>query len=119
MLMALPADQRDAMSLVARLFLNYGFPEKAARLFKALTLLEPDVAAHHRALALALFRSQRSQEALSALDKLALLGQIDEGFHMLRAQVLSDLGQSDEAASAMQAFLALRKPQRVAAGARA
>ncbi len=117
--MPLPTDQRDAMSLVAKLFLNYGFAEKAVRLYKALTLLEPEEAAHHRALALALFKAQRSQEALSALDRLALLGQIDEGFHMLRSQVLADLGQVEEASAAMQAFLALKKAPRRAQGARA
>lgn len=108
--MSIPADQKDAVVMVARLYLQYGFAAKAATLFKALSLLDPDEVSHRRSLALALFRSQRAQDALPVLDQLALKGEVDGGFHVLRAQVLAELGRTGEATASMQAYLSLQDP---------
>lgn len=108
--MSIPADQKDAVVMVARLYLQYGFAAKAATLFKALSLLDPEEVSHRRSLALALFRSQRAQDALPVLDQLALNGDVDAGFHVLRAQVLAELGRTEEATASMQAYLSLQSP---------
>lgn len=108
--MSLPVDQRDALTLLARLFLTQGFPEKAARLYAVLDLLEPNDLQHLRGLALAQMRSGRAEDSISTLDRLAQQGGIDEGFHALRSQVLYDLGRHDEAAASMRAFMEIKDP---------
>lgn len=108
----LSAEERDALILLGRLFLTQGFPDRSVRIFAALEILEPEDLHYKRALALAYLRAGRAQESLSALDRLAEHGGIDEGFHFVRSQVLSDLERTEEAAAAMRAYLDLRAPQK-------
>jgi Flp pilus assembly protein TadD len=106
---SLPDDQRDALSVLARLFLTHGFPERSVRLYGALTVLEPADPHHLRGLALAQTRAGRLDAALDSLDRLALGGHTDEGFHMLRSEVLARLDRHEESASAMRAYLTLKE----------
>lgn len=96
---------RDTMKLLGYLFMQQGMPERAATLYSALVAHEPDQPEHLRALALALSRAGRHEQALDALDRLALAGAVDLRFHLLRAQTLSVLERTDEAAVAMRAYL--------------
>ena len=98
----LSAEERDALTLLGRLFLTQGFPDRSVRIFAALEVLEPEDLYYKRALALAHFRAGRAQESLSTLDRLAERGGIDE--------VLGDLDRKDEAAAAMRAYLDLKDP---------
>ena len=106
--MGLPRDQHDAMSLLGQLLLTQGHPERAAHIYASLEILEPGEPVNVRALALAHARAGQPEKALDALDRLALAGAVDQPFHLLRAQVLSELGRADEAAAAMRAYMALR-----------
>jgi predicted Zn-dependent protease len=115
----LPVDQRDALGMVGRLFLLNGYPARAATLFAALAHLDPGQPVHQRALALAYARAGQADKALAVLERLTLGGAVDAGLHALRAQVLGALGRQDEAAAAMQAFMALRRAGPQAAGGRA
>lgn len=106
----LSAEERDALTLLGRLFLTQGFPDRSVRIFAALEVLEPEDLYYKRALALAYLRAGRAQESLSTLDRLAERGGIDEGFHFVRSHVLGDLDRKDEAAAAMRAYLDLKDP---------
>lgn len=93
------------MKLLGFLFMQQGLPERAATLYMALATHEPSQAEHLRALALALSRAGRHEQALDALDRLALAGAVDLRFHLLRSQTLTELGRTAEAATAMRAYL--------------
>ena len=108
-MVSLPVDQRDALSVLARLFLTHGFPERAVRLYGALNVLDPQDPQHLRGLSLALARADRLDESLATLDRLALGGHMDEGFHVLRADVLARLDRHEESATAMRAYLTLKE----------
>ncbi len=95
----------DAMKLLGFLFMQQGMPDRAVTLHMALAAHEPGEIGHVRALALALSRSGRHEQALEALDRLALSGAVDLRFHLLRAQTLSELGRTEEASAAMGAYL--------------
>jgi predicted RNA polymerase sigma factor len=88
--------------------LTQGFPDRSIRIYAALEVLEPEDLQYKRALALAYLRAGRAQDSLSALDRLAQRGGIDEGFHFVRSQVLAGLDRHEEAAAAMRAYLELK-----------
>ncbi len=94
------------LSQLAFLMLAQEYPQRAAVLYGALTVLEPEVPSHFRGLALAQSEAGRPAQALAALDQLALKGQVDAPFYMLRARVLVDLQRPQEAQAAMKACLA-------------
>ena len=75
---------KDAMKLLGYLFMQQGMPERAATLYAALATHEPDNPEHLRALAVAFSRAGRQEQALDALDRLALAGAVDLRFHLLR-----------------------------------
>lgn len=87
------------------MLLSQDYPNRAAVLYRALALMQPEQAAHWRGLALAHSRAGKPAEALAALDQLALRGQVDAPFYLLRARVLVDLGRLQEAQSVMKAFV--------------
>lgn len=96
---------KDAMKLLGYLFMQQGMPERAATLYAALATHEPDNPEHLRALAVAFSRAGRQEQALDALDRLALAGAVDLRFHLLRSQTLTELGRTAEAGTAMRAYL--------------
>lgn len=106
---ALPlARQLEVMDLLGYIYLQHGLPDKAAVLLAARDVLAPDNARALLTLALAQVRSDKPQRALATLERLALAGGVDAAFHLVRAQALQALGQTEEAASAMRAHVAMR-----------
>lgn len=103
--MALEASSALALSQLAFMLLSQDYANRAAVLYRALALMQPDQAAHWRGLALAQSRAGKPADALAALDQLALRGQVDAPFYLLRARVLVDLGRLQEAQSVMKAFV--------------
>ena len=103
---------RDSMKLLAYLFMHQGLTERAVVLYAALAAHEPSNPEHLRALALALSRAGRHEQALDTLDRLALAGGVDLRFHLLRAQTLSALERTDEAAAAMRAYIGALQEER-------
>jgi Flp pilus assembly protein TadD len=108
---------RDAMKLLGFLFMQQGLPDRAVTLHMALAAHEPEDIGNVRALALALSRSGRHDQALEALDRLALSGAVDLRFHLLRSQTLSELGRTEEASAAMGAYLDALKAEQTTTGA--
>ena len=96
------------LSLLGYVYMENDRPDKAAVLYSALDRLSPGDVKTLRALALAQVRSSKAQRALDSLDRLAMAGGVDAMFHLVRAQALSALERSDEAAAAMRAYLQLR-----------
>lgn len=100
--------ERDALALLGSFFLQQGQPERALTVFSGLEVLEPTMLSHARLVVTAALAAGRPERALIALDRLALGGGIDGVFHLARAEALSALGRSAEAATAMRAWLASR-----------
>lgn len=114
---ALQQEHIQVLDLLAHVYLQNRMPDKAAVLLAARILLEPNDRRTLLALALAQLRSDKPQRALGTLEQLALLGAMDAAFHLMRAQALHALGRTDEAASAMRAYVAMRQPPAAASGA--
>jgi Flp pilus assembly protein TadD len=100
--------ETDLMDLLAFVYLTNGLPDKAAVLLAARNVVAPDDPRTLLALALAQLRSSKPHKALDTLDRLALTGVVSASFHLVRAQALHALGRTDEAASAMRAFVSQR-----------
>jgi len=109
------AEEESFLALLGYVYIQNDRPDKAAVLFAALDRLSPGQARVMRALALAQIRSGKVQRALDTLDRLAMSGQADAAFHVLRAQALGALGRQDEAAAAMRAYLQLRAEKPISA----
>ena len=114
---ALQPEHIQVLDLLAHAYLENRLPDKAAVLLAARNLLAPNDRRTLLALTLAQLRSDKPQRALATLEQLALLGAMDAAFHLLRAQALHALGQTDDAASAMRAYVALRPSSAKASGA--
>ncbi len=113
----LSRNELDALGMLGHFFLQHGLHEKAATVFAALEQLDPErLPAQTRALAVARDRMGQPAKALEALDRLAISGEIDEQFHVLRAKVLGDLERWSEARLAMQAAIECRDNARTPAG---
>lgn len=110
------AEEESFLALLGYVYMQNDRPDKAAVLFAALDRLAPGQGQVLRALALAQIRSGKAQRALDALDRLAMAGQADAAFHLLRAQALGALNRQDEAAAAMRAYLQLRTAAPIPAG---
>lgn len=98
----------EFMDLLAYIYLQHGFPDKAAVLLSARDLLAPDDARVLLSLALAQVRSAKPSKALQTLERVAMLGAMGPEFHLIRAQALQALARHPEAASAMRAYIALQ-----------
>lgn len=103
--MATPSAAYHTLSQLAFLLLSQEYPTRAAVLYGALNVMEPDVVHHLRGLALSCSLAGRHADALAALDQLALKGQVDAPFYLLRARVLVDLQRPQEAQAVMKACL--------------
>jgi Flp pilus assembly protein TadD len=106
--MTISTRETQVLSQLAYLYLLQGYHERAGILYAGLRVLEPDVAHHLRGLALSRARAGQSDQALEALDQLALSGAVDATFYSLRARVLSDLGRLSEAQAAMRTCLSIK-----------
>lgn len=100
--------EQNFAALMGYVFLQNARPDKAAVVLAALDLLAPGQPRTLRALALAQVRSGKAAPALQTLERLAMAGGVDAAFHLLRAQALQALARTDEAATAMQAYVTLR-----------
>lgn len=98
-------DQIQTLSALGYFYLVHGFADRALVIFKALHQIEPSRLNILRALALSYARSNQPSEAMSALDQLALKGDMDGPYHLLRSQVLMRLERTSEAQAAMRAYL--------------
>lgn len=98
----------ELMDLLGYIYLQHGLPDKAAVLLTARDVLAPDNPKTLLTLAVAQLRSEKAQRALATLERMILLGAIDSSFHLVRGQVLQQLGRETEAASAMRAHIATR-----------
>lgn len=107
--MSLSPSQTEALRALGHFFLSQGQHAKAVTLFATLDRLQPDTPGHLRALATACDRNAQPAQALQALDRLAMSGNLDVFFHTLRAKVLADLNRWDEAREAMQSAIRLRR----------
>lgn len=105
---ALTDAERDALALLGGFFMQQGQAERALTVFSGLEVLEPELLSHARLVAVAALAARRPERALIALDRIALGGQIDDVFHLARAEALAALGRPVEAASSMRAWLASR-----------
>lgn len=111
----IPANEKNALALLAWFYMNQGYPVRASRLYHALGLLDPQDPAHHRGLAIAHLEAGHADRALAALDQLALRGAVDGPYHAFRARALAALGRQDEAAAAMRAYVDYRAVTRATA----
>jgi predicted Zn-dependent protease len=98
--------EADALIQLAHFFLRQGDAERAMVLYAALREAQRQSSSVLRGLAISSLRAGQPKRALSALDALALMGAVDAGFHLTRANVLTALDRQDEAQAAMQAWLA-------------
>jgi Flp pilus assembly protein TadD len=105
---SLTDDQMTLLHLLAYISLQNARPDRAVVLFDALEVLRPDRPEWLRGLAIAHLRKNTPQQALDALDRLAMSSGVDATFHLLRAQALVQLERNDEAALAMRSYLQLR-----------
>ncbi len=112
---ALTDAERDALALLGGFFLQQGQAERALNVFAGLEALEPELLSHARLVAVAALAANRPERALIALDRIALGGQIDDVFHLARAEALSALGRIAEASSSMRAWLATRSAEQTQA----
>ena len=98
---------RQVMQMLGALFLQQDMPERALALYGALDAEDPSSPEHLRGMVLSLSNMGRHEQALSALDRLALAGGVDARFHLIRAHTLTHLQRPDEAAASMRAFMDL------------
>jgi len=110
-------DEQAFMCLLGYVFLQNARPDKAAVVLAALDALAPGQPRALRALALAQLRSGKPERALGSLDRLAMAGGVDAAFHLLRARALGALARREEAAAAMQTYVAMRGAADVASTA--
>lgn len=103
-------DEQDLVALLAHFYLQNGRPGKAENLLTALDIMVPDRPATLAALAFAQIRANHEELALETLDRLAMLGEIDTRFHLMRMQALSALNRTEEAEVAKANYLAMRNP---------
>ncbi len=96
------------MELLAHALMQNGRHAKAVSLLDAIDEIQPGQPLVLRALAAALLRAGHPEDALHALDRLALAGAIDATFHLLRAQALARLERMEEATAAMRTYVELR-----------
>ncbi len=96
------------MDLLSYIYLRHGLPDKAAVLLAARDALVPDDSRVLLSLALAQLRSGKPERAMSTLERIALLGEVDAAFHLVRAQIFMALGQISDAVNAMRVHVALR-----------
>ena len=101
-------DEQDLVALLAHFYLQNGRPAKAENLLTALDIMVPDIPATLAALAFAQIRANHEELALETLDRLAMLGEIDTRFHLMRMQALSALNRTEEAEVAKANYLAMR-----------
>lgn len=94
--------------MLGYIYLQHGLPDKAAVLLAAREVLAPGEPRALLTLALAQVRSGKGERALATLERLALAGGVDAGFHLVRAQALRAVGRTEEAAAAMRAHVAAR-----------
>ena len=102
-------DEQQLISLLAWFYLQNARADKAAALLAALDLLWPGNPATITGLALAHLRPGNQQAALDTLDQLALHGEIDARFHLIRLQALNAQERHEEAGEARLAYLEQRR----------
>lgn len=105
----LSPDAHELLDLLAYIYLENDRPEKAAVLLAALEALGQADARSLLRLALAQLRSNKPALALDTLDRVAMKGQVDAVFHLIRAQTLQSLNRREEAHAAMRSYVALRQ----------
>jgi len=94
----------DAMRLLSHLYLQYGRPDSALALLRALCLLAPDDRRAMRALACAAIRAGQPQEGERVVDLLLDAGDPSPVVHLLHGQALSAMGRRGEAEQAFAEF---------------
>lgn len=99
--------------MLSHFYLQHGRPEKAAALLAALDLIVPDEPSTLRGLAIAYLRSGNHRLALEVLDRLALQGEMDARFHLIRLQALAGEQRHEEAEDARRAYLEVRRQARL------
>jgi len=106
---ALDADQRTSLRVLGFLYLRLGYCERAARLFRALTALDPGDVDAAKSLAAAQIESGKAEAALELLAASPLREAADDDVLMLlKARALWRLERNAEARAAMNAWLAAR-----------
>jgi len=103
--------QLQLMALLAYFYLQNGRPEKASALLQALEILDPGQPRVLGNLVLAQLRSGDAKHALETLDRLAMHGDIDAAFYLMRTFALTSLHRDEEASEAMSHYINLRHPQ--------
>lgn len=101
-------DEQELVGLMAYFYLQNGRPEKAETLLAALDIMAPDQPSTLSALAFAQIRAGHAQQSLETLDRLAMLGEIDARFHLMRVQALFAQDRNEEAKQSLKSYLALR-----------
>ena len=102
--------QRDAMLLLADVYLEQGQYDKARTLLDALALLWPDDSGVLKALAFACLQGGRFDEALAAADGYLRLGpatRVTAPILLIRGRALWGLGRVDEARDGLQRYFDL------------
>lgn len=112
-------DQKTILSLLGFVFLRNARAEKAVIVLAALDALQPGQPRTLRSLALAQLRTGKPDRALRTLDRLAMSGQVDAAFHLLRSQALLAAGRTQESHVAMRTHVQLRQAQATTAPATA
>lgn len=82
--------------------------DKALILYTALECLAPGDPLTLRSLAVAQLKSGHPDQALGTLDRLAMAGEIDMTFHLLRAKALIALGRIEESRVAIGNYIDMR-----------
>jgi Flp pilus assembly protein TadD len=100
--------EREALALLGFFYLQTARSDRAATVFSTLDIVAPDDTKTLLSLALAHVRAGHPDLALAALDRLALLGELDAWAHLLRSQALSMLGRVEPTRAAMRAYLSAR-----------
>ncbi|MEC4720739.1 hypothetical protein RY831_16365 [Noviherbaspirillum sp. CPCC 100848] len=99
----------ELLQVLAYFYLRNARPEKSAVLLDALSVLRPEDLKVRRSLALAQLRAGKPNKALETLDRLAMLGDTNANFHLMRSETLSALQRPDEAAASMRAYVSMRQ----------
>lgn len=101
-------DALELLLLLADIYMQNGRPGKARVILSALEQLGQADNRARLQLALAQLHSGAPQEALSSLEHLAIDGELDAAFHLVRAHTLQALGHNAQANAAMRAYVAQR-----------
>jgi hypothetical protein len=104
----MPRNDLTLIRLLAFMMLRCGAHDRAQTLYASLRALDADDHEASKGLAWAQIEAGQSEAALNVLDEIVGPGEPGPVVQLLRARAFARLGRNEDAAAAMQAFIAQR-----------